>query len=144
MDLTAGTFFNLLIITVYIVLFAILYIRFIMVALELFVLRCGVPLACVGLIDSNGGVWVSYANKLVQCCLAIIIQIFLMYISIWLLLSKGISPVWGIATVAMALRSPKFLQEFLIVPQNMNMNAVMHNTQMGMRGVAGISKILRR
>ena len=45
------------------------------------VLRIGIPLACVSLIDGSSGTYKSYLQKFYQTALAVIVQICLMEIS---------------------------------------------------------------
>lgn len=59
------------------ILIFVLYIQFIMRGIEIFVLKLGFPLTCVGLVNENGGVFKSYIKKLLKSVLTVIIQIML-------------------------------------------------------------------
>ena len=58
------------------------------------------------------GVFKSYINKFFQSTLAIIIQISLAKLGVGLMLNMHIF--WGVACMVLAIKTPKFLQEFLI------------------------------
>ncbi len=54
---------------VFIIMFFVLYVRFIGRGIELLILRIGAPFVCVGLLDSDKGVFTAYAPKLLQTSL---------------------------------------------------------------------------
>ena len=70
------------------------------------------PIACVGLVDNDKGVFKPYMTKFFQAMLTVIIQIALSKLGVGLMLNMHI--LWGIACMMLALRTPKFLQEFLV------------------------------
>ena len=109
-----------------ILLFVILYIQFLVRGVEILILRLGFPLACVGLIESNSGVFQSYSQKLFKSVLTVIVQIVLCKLGLALIFSSH----WfyAIATVMMALKTPSFLQEFMLTSNSGGMSAVIMNT----------------
>lgn len=109
-----------------ILLFVILYVQFLVRGVELLILRLGFPLACVGLIESNNGVFQSYSQKLFKSVLTVIVQIVLCKLGLALIFSSH----WfyAIATVMMALKTPSFLQEFMLTSNSGGMSAVIMNT----------------
>jgi hypothetical protein len=81
--------------------------------LEIFILRVGLPLACVGLMDSDNGAFRTYIQKFFQSTLAVLVQIVLAKMGVALMLNTHVF--WGLAALLLALRTPRFLQEFIIV-----------------------------
>ena len=80
--------------------------------MELFILRLGFPLACVGLVNPDGGVFKSYSEKLIKSVLTVLVQIILCKIAIVLIFNVKL--LFGIAAIIMAIKTPKFLQEFML------------------------------
>ena len=108
---TAGLFTAIIALIALILLF-VLYIQFLMRALEMFVLKLGFPLACVGLVNPDGGVFKSYSEKLIKSILTVLVQIILCKIAIILIMN--VKMLFGIAAIIMAIKTPKFLQEFML------------------------------
>lgn len=97
---------------VFIICYFILYFQFLMRGLEIMILRIGVPLACVGLLDNDRGVFKPYAQKFIQSTLAVVVQISLAKLGVGLMLNMHVF--WGVACMILAIRTPKFLGDFLI------------------------------
>lgn len=109
---TAGLF-TAIVAVIFFICFFLLYLQFLTRGLEIFILRVGLPLACVGLMDSDGGVFRTYIQKFFQSTLAVMVQIVLAKLGVALMLNAHVF--WGVAALMLALRTPKFLQEFIIV-----------------------------
>jgi len=90
-----------------------LYIKFLQTGLEILVLRLGIPLACVGLVASDQGVFKTYMQKFSQAMITVMLQIALLKLGIALVMNGHL--IWATATILMAIRTPKFLQEFIII-----------------------------
>ena len=101
---------------IFIICYFMLYFQFLMRGLEILILRVGVPFACVGLLDNDKGVFKPYMNKFFQSMFASMIQIALCKLGIGLMLNIGINIniFWGIACLVLAIKTPRFLAEFLI------------------------------
>jgi hypothetical protein len=97
---------------VFIICYFILYFQFLMRGLEIMILRIGVPLACVGLLDNDRGVFKAYSQKFIQSTLAVVVQISLSKLGVGLMLNMHVF--WGVACMILAIRTPKFLGDFLI------------------------------
>lgn len=110
-----GIFGSIFAIIILIILF-ILYIKLLMQGIELFILKLGFPLACIGLVDSDKGVFAPYVKKFFQTILTVIIQVILVKLAILLVISNQYIDATAILLVAM--RTPKFLQEFMLVASN--------------------------
>lgn len=105
--------FSAIMILVFFVIFIFLYIQFLTKGLEILILRVGVPLACTGLMDADKGVFKTYIQKFLQSFFTVLIQVVLAKLGLALMLNSHIF--WGIACLLLALKTPRFLQEFLIV-----------------------------
>jgi hypothetical protein len=97
---------------IFIICYFMLYFQFLMRGLEIFILRVGVPLACVGLIDNDKGVFKAYLTKFFQSMLAVVVQIVLSKLGVGLMLNMHVF--WGVACMVLAIRTPRFLQDFLV------------------------------
>jgi hypothetical protein len=111
--ITSAGIFTGIISLIFFICFFILYIQFLTRGLEILILRIGLPLACVGLMDNDNGVFRSYIQKFFQSTMAVLVQIVLAKLGVALMLNTHIF--WGLAALMLALRTPKFLQEFLII-----------------------------
>ena len=109
---SAGLFTAIVSLIFFICLF-LLYLQFLSRGLEIFILRVGLPLACVGLMDSDNGVFRTYIQKFFQSTLAVLVQIVLAKMGAALMLNTHVF--WGLGALLLALRTPRFLQEFIIV-----------------------------
>lgn len=98
------------------IMLILLYIQMLMRGVEMFVLKTAFPIFCVGLLDSDKGIFAPFIKKFFQNAFTIIIQIALAKIVILLLASSQV--IIGIAVLLVALRTPKFLQEFMILSGN--------------------------
>ena len=82
------------------------------------VMQIGVPLACVGLLDNDKGVFRAYINQFVKAFVTTIVQIMLCKIGLSLMLNATIISAsnifWGIACMIAAISMPKILREFLV------------------------------
>ncbi|MDL2233522.1 DUF6102 family protein [Ruminococcaceae bacterium OttesenSCG-928-L11] len=97
---------------VFIICYFILYFQFLMRGLEIMILRIGVPVACVGLLDNDKGVFKAYSQKFIQSTLSVVVQIALSKLGVGLMLNMHVF--WGVACMILAIRTPKFLGDFLI------------------------------
>ena len=97
---------------IFIIVYFILYFQFLMRGLEILILRVGIPLACVGLMDNDRGIFKSYFNKFFQSMLAVVIQLVLCKLGVGLMMNMHVF--WGVACMILAVKTPKFLQDFLV------------------------------
>lgn len=106
-----GIFFAIIAIIVLILLF-VLYIQFIVRSFEIFVLKLGFPLACVGLVNADGGVFKSYFEKLLKSILTVLVQIVLCKVALALIMSGQF--IYAIAAIITSIKTPRFLQDFML------------------------------
>ncbi|WP_129721368.1 conjugal transfer protein TrbL family protein [Xylanivirga thermophila] len=113
-NMSTGGLFSVLSFLVFFIIFILLYIQFIKNGLEILILRIGVPLACIGLMDADKGVFKTYIQKFFQAIFTVIVQLLLAKLGLALMFSGHM--IWGIAANYFAVKTPHFLQEFLIIP----------------------------
>lgn len=101
---------------VFVICYFVLYFQFLMRGLEIMILRIGLPLACVGLLDNDKGVFKGYMNKFFQSTLSVVVQICLCKLGVGMMMNIGINMnvFWGIACIVLAIKTPKFLSEFMV------------------------------
>lgn len=97
---------------VFFIMLFILWVQFMGRGLEIVVLRCGMPWACMGLIDSDKGVFGTYIKRLFQSVLTVIVQVSLVKLGIGMMLNGH--GFWAIACLMMSMKTPKLLQDFLM------------------------------
>lgn len=112
-NLATGGMFYAIIGLVTIILFFILYIQFIMRGLEIWILKMGFPIACVGLVQADSGAFKSYFEKILKSMITVVVQIVLCKLSLLLLASK--QPMYMIASIILALKTPRFLQDIMLL-----------------------------
>ena len=117
--------------TAYDWVYFILYFQFLMRGLEILILRVGIPLACVGLIDNDKGVFKPYMSKFFQSALSVVIQVSLAKLGVGLMMNMHIF--WGVACMILAVRTPKFLQDFLITTGGGGGGAIVNNAYHSVR-----------
>lgn len=66
--------------------------------------------------DSDKGIFATYVKKFFQSILTVVIQIMLVKLAILLIISNQY--IDSTAILLVALRTPKFLQEFILVASN--------------------------
>ena len=100
---------------VFVICYFVLYFQFLMRGLEIMILRIGLPLACVGLLDSDKGVFKAYINKFFQTTFAVVVQICLCKLGVAMMMNVSIMNIfWGIACIVLAIKTPRFLSEFMV------------------------------
>lgn len=101
---------------IFVVCYFVLYFQFLMRGLEIMILRIGLSLACVGLLDNDKGVFKTYINKFFQSTLAVVVQICLCKMGVGMMMNVGINMniFWGIACIVLAIKTPRFLSEFMV------------------------------
>lgn len=101
---------------VFVICYFILFFQFLIRGLEIMILRIGLPLACVGLLDNDKGVFGNYLNKFFQSTLSVVVQICLCKLGVGMMMNIGINMniFWGIACLVLAIKTPRFLADFMV------------------------------
>lgn len=97
---------------VFIICYFMLYFQFLMRGLEMLILRIGIPIACIGLLDNDSGVFKNYLATFFKSMLSVVVQIALAKLGVGLMLNMHVF--WGVACMILALRTPRFLAEFVM------------------------------
>lgn len=107
-----GGIFMLLGLLVFFICYLILIFQFIKRGLEMLILRLGIPIACVGLIDSDNGVFAPYIKLFIQNSVTVIIQLAMIKLGFGVTANGNIF--FGIGAMIMGIKTPQFLQQFMI------------------------------
>ncbi len=101
---------------VFVIAYFMLYFQFLMRGLEILILRVGMPLACVGLLDNDKGVFKNYTMKFFQSMVSVVVQVALCKLGIGMMMNMGgnMNVFWGTACIVLAIRTPRFLAEFMV------------------------------
>lgn len=103
---------------IFLICYLILLFSFMARGIEMMVMKIGVPLACVGLLDNDKGVFRAYINQFVKAFITTIVQIMLVKIGLSLMLNATMlssqNIMWGIACMMAAMSMPRILREFLV------------------------------
>ena len=70
---------------------------------EIFVLKLGFPLACVGLVNADGGVFTQYIGKLFKSMLTVLVQILCCKMGLLLVFSGQL--IYAIAMIILAIKT---------------------------------------
>lgn len=114
--------FGIIAAIIYFIMLFILYLQFIKRSAELLLLRLGFPLACLGLLDSDKGVFTTTAKSFIQVALTTACQLFCMTQSIAIFISSysgssyndSAKLLYCIAFCMAAFSTPKTLQFILM------------------------------
>ena len=136
--------FSFVICPIIIVVYGILMLVQLKNGLDLWILRIGMPLACVGLMDSDQGVFKQYCRLILKCILTLVVQMFCVNAGLYVLSLAGqtdnkyIFYIISIAMVITGFTTPKILSE-LLVPQNQGTGGkVMQAVYMGSMLLRGV------
>lgn len=129
---------------VFVICYFILFFQFLMRGLEIMILRIGLPLACVGLLDNDKGVFKNYLNKFFQSTFSVVVQICLCKLGVGMMMNVGINMniFWGIACLVLAIKTPKFLADFM-VPTGGGGSGVINNVYHSVRLVGMAKNIMK-
>ncbi|MDR2089120.1 MAG: DUF6102 family protein [Clostridiales Family XIII bacterium] len=124
-----------------VIVYIVLWVQFMMRGIEMMVMRVGMPIACVGLIDGDKGIFAPYMKKFFMNAATVLIQIALVKLSLTVMILGNCFYALAIAFVAM--KTPRFLQEF-----TMNMggagagavNTVYHTSRLYQMAKSAIGK----
>lgn len=79
--------------------------------MEMLILRFGIPFACIGLLNPDGGAFKGYFQKIIKIGFTTIVQLLLIRLSI--VLTCGGHIVIALATAMMGYKTPNILNEFM-------------------------------
>ena len=126
---------------IFMITYFMLYFQFLMRGLEMLILRVGIPIACAGLLDNDSGAFKNYLSTFFKSMLSVVVQIALAKLGVGLMLNMHVF--WGVACMVLALRTPKFLAEFVIPAGGGGGHGAINNVYHSVR-LVGMAKHLVR
>ena len=88
--------------------------QFIMKGIELLVMRIGIPISSIGLLNSDGGVFPDYIRSFMMTAFTLVIQLSLLNLSIATLLTNKL--IYGIAIAVVAVNTPMIMSKYMVKP----------------------------
>lgn len=122
---------------IWLICYFIFRLQMVKTGLEMLILRFGFPLACTGIMDSDGGVFSTYSKKFFQVAVSVVVQITLVQLS--LSFAIGGDPIISIAALITAIKAPSFLKEFMLTSggNGMNISSKIH-------AMSSLKRLIRR
>lgn len=112
--LTVGTLgiFDMFLMLVFLGVSFVLRVKLIGRGFELLIMQIGMPFSCLGLLDSDGGVFNSYMQIFYRALFTTVIQVAMLSVS--LLLMAGGNFILGFAAITTAFNAPLLMQQVLV------------------------------
>lgn len=111
---------NTILLPVFMFLVGLMFLLVFKNAVEFWLVRLGVPLACCGLLDADQGLFKQYTKILLKEVLTILIRVFMLHISLGVLAIGGVSVftlLVSFSSLIVGFTTPKILSELLIQQQ---------------------------
>lgn len=111
---------NTILLPVFMFLVGLMFLLVFKNAVEFWLVRLGVPLACCGLLDADQGLFKQYTKILLKEILTILIRVFMLHISLCVLAIGGVSVftlLVSFSSLIVGFTTPKILSELLIQQQ---------------------------
>ncbi|MEG1752504.1 MAG: DUF6102 family protein [Christensenella sp.] len=107
---------NLIFCLIYVIMIAVFYFKYLKTGAELFIMRLGISFACLGLIDSDNGVFKPYIQQLFKFGFTLVLQNACFNISMLIITydATPIGMVWAIAFLTVACSAPQLLSQFMV------------------------------
>lgn len=138
-NLVSNSIFQALAGLTVVICYCILYLQFMMRGIEMLIMRIGIPVACVGLIDNDQGMFAPYAKKFIMNAATVMVQIALIKLSLTVLLMGNL--IYALAICLVAIKTPRFIQEFMIQTGNGgSITGTVYHTTSLVRMAAGVFK----
>lgn len=96
--------------------------QFIMKGIEILVMRIAIPIASIGLLNNDGGVFPDYIRSFLMTAFTLVIQLSLLNLSIATLMSNKL--VYGIAIAVVAVNTPMIMGKYMIKPTASPIHAI--------------------
>lgn len=112
---TTQSLILLILLLVYLILLVVLIVKLVQRGFELLVMRLGVPISCLGLVDSDMGMFKGYIQTFFKAMFTSIIQIVLMSFSLRVIVTPGLfNLICGISIITTAFATPAMMQQMLV------------------------------
>lgn len=140
LNLIVGSLFQAIAGLVLVICWLLLWLQLIMRGIEMLILRIGMPLACMGLIDNDRGVFAPYMKKFFQSAMTVIVQISLVKLSVTIMGMGEI--IYSVAVCLVAIKTPRFLQEFMLyaISGGSITNTIYHSSRLYQMAKAALKK----
>lgn len=93
---------------VFFICFIILLVKFFVMGAELFVLRMFLPFACVGLVDSDKGIFAPVLKQMLNVGITAVVQIIILRLAMYVVSKEQILP--ALAFIMLAMKTPQTMQ----------------------------------
>ena len=106
-----------IIILILLIMILIIYFRLLVMGLQLLALRIAFPIACVGLIDSDKGIFKSFFQKFIMISVSAFVMVFFLRFAIFLIMSGfgvQMNQFWAMAAGMAAMKTPDLLRDFML------------------------------
>ena len=131
----------LLFLLIYVIAIFILWLQLLGRGFELLILRLGIPFACLGLIDSDMGIFKGYIQIFFKAMLTSVVQILLLSLSLKIVTNlHNMNVMVGLVVLMAAFKTPNLLQQILV--QNGG-SGVMQKVQSGAMLASSIKGLMR-
>lgn len=113
----AGDFVAALLILVYLICYCVMYCKLLGRGVEMLFLRWGLPLAAMGLVNSDGGIFPSYIHLMLKQMATSLIQVTALFLSGYVVLAgTDVNLLVGIVMISVAFKAPALLSQ-IMTPQ---------------------------
>lgn len=127
-----GGIFTAIACLVLLICWLLLICQFIMKGIELLVMRLAIPIASIGLLNSDGGVFPDYIRSFLMTAFTLVTQLSLLNLSIVTLVNSQL--IYGIAIAVVAVNTPMIMSRYMIKTSASPVNAI-GNTARSMRAL---------
>lgn len=118
---TSSGFFGAVASITFVIILLLIVFQLINRGIEMLIIRIAIPFACIGLLNSDGGVFPNYIKKFLQNAFSVIVQLSLVNMSM-IIMDKG-HLIYAICFAIMAIRSPHMIQELTISSSGLGVGA---------------------
>lgn len=141
--LTGASILVLLLTLIYLISAMVLFVKLLQRGIELLILRLGVPIACIGLLDSDYGLFQGYMQLIFRTLFASVLQICLFSISLKLVVDADLfSVLLSIAFLYTAYSGPSLLQQILIPGGRGGVSSAIHAGSSGVHLAKSIRSLI--
>ncbi|MEM5780048.1 MAG: conjugal transfer protein TrbL family protein [Lawsonibacter sp.] len=105
----------LILLIVYLVLMVVMMIKLVGRGFELLILRLGVPIACMGLVDSDKGLFKGYIQIVFKTLFTSVIQIVMLSFSLRMIVTLNLfNLICAVSIISIAMGAPLLMQQILV------------------------------
>ena len=111
-SMTVNMFVMNIMMLIILIILVVIIVRLLILGLQLLMLRIAFPVACVGLVDSDKGIFKNFFQKFIMLSVSAFAMIFFFRFATLLLLNGN--PFWALAAALAALKTPDTLRDFMV------------------------------